>query len=91
MPSHSIICLNEDLQIPLLLNGVIRYFDTRKPTQLEWDEIDPSFCIEMTLDQPLWDLNDSTLMVDKQLLCNDVTQDDARITWNSKISQVNTQ
>ena len=72
--SHSIMCPKQ-LQILLLLNGVISYFDTRKPTQVKWDEIDPSFCLEMMTDQPLWDLNDSTLMVDEQQLCNDIAQD----------------
>jgi hypothetical protein len=35
--THSIMCNEEDLTLPLLLKGVISYIDTRTPNQEELD------------------------------------------------------
>ena len=49
----------EAWRIPLLLNGVISYFPTRRPTRKEWLESEFSKRICLTAESPEWDPQDS--------------------------------
>jgi hypothetical protein len=49
--SHSILFPNEDLKIPLQLNGIVSYFKSRRPTKEEFDQC---IHIELTSPEPEW-------------------------------------
>jgi hypothetical protein len=49
--SHSILFPNEDLKIPLQLNGIVSYFPSRRPTKEEYDQCSH---IELTSTEPEW-------------------------------------
>jgi hypothetical protein len=53
--SHSIITSTPNVVIPLRLNGIMSYFETRKPSKYELDNPDLYPQIIMTYDSPVWD------------------------------------
>jgi hypothetical protein len=55
--AHSIIFHKEQVKIPLRHNGIVSYFESRRPTLQEYQDC---FHLQLTPDEPEWDPLDST-------------------------------
>ena len=64
--NHSII--HETLHIPLSMNGVISFFNVRKPTTAEIQNLVESWRIDMPPENRIWNPNDSDYEADERLL-----------------------
>jgi hypothetical protein len=53
--AHSILITKPDLIIPLQLNGIMSFFQTRCPTEYELQNPDKFTHITMTYESPVWD------------------------------------
>jgi hypothetical protein len=65
---HSILVPTPTLKIPLKLKGTISYFNTRRPTKREVDDVSQFPRIVMTYASPEWNPHDETLDVDEEKL-----------------------
>ena len=64
--AHSILIPDPKLKIQLRLKGTISYFNTRKPTKRELDDVSQFPRIVMTYDTPEWNPHDETLTVEEE-------------------------
>lgn len=65
---HSIIVQEPKLQIPLKLRGTISYFNTRKPTAREMENVEEYPRVVMTYMTPTWDPHDDLLNQEEEKL-----------------------
>jgi hypothetical protein len=69
---HLIIISDPPLHIPLYLRGVMRYFESRRPTLLEMENPQTYPQIVMTYDSPEWDPYDYSLARVEQSVCTNL-------------------
>ena len=66
--AHSLISEDGSLRIPFCLDSIIRYFETRCPTEQEINMLDTSYHFELMNSTPTWTLNDSAFTADEKQL-----------------------
>jgi hypothetical protein len=75
--SHSILFPKDELKIPLLLNGIVSYFPSRRPTKEEFERCPH---IELTSNEPEWNPHDEIYSKGEM----DMTGDDGNLLKRMK-------
>jgi hypothetical protein len=75
--SHSILFPNKELKIPLLLNAIVSYFQSRRPTKEEFERCPH---IELTSNEPEWNPHDEIYSKGE----TDMTGDDGNLLKRMK-------
>jgi hypothetical protein len=70
---HSIITNDPLLKITLRLRGTVSYFNTRKPTKRELEDVSNYPRIIMTYESPEWNPHDESLSVEEEKLREQIT------------------